>query len=447
VDPPRADLNRRAPGRAGVRPASRIGLLSSPVFVLAAAALLWNDRVLKGAFPGFVTGKLSDVAGVVVIAVAATVACGRPRLAMGVTAVAFAVLKTVPGAAALAAPLLGGVTRTDPGDVLAVVVLVPLVPWAARRLAQPPSPRGPSAVHAAVQLGAVVVAVTATTATSCVPADQVVGFRVAGPTVWARLDRSASLVEPEWARSDDRGRTWRAEPSGPPPEAAPSGPEACEPSGRCWRVEPGIRVLEREGDRTATAFAFTADERANLADARPDQGCLDGPDDFVSVAVLAGPTVVVAMGSNGVLVGDGATWTRIGVLDRRPVPIDTPRWLFRWTVVAPIVVAVAGFLVAVLHGLLPRRRRIRALVSGLSVTLAAIGLTVVAAGTTVLDPTAMRAVGPVLLGLSAVLVIASCAVVLWPLRPPPPLPAPKWLPPPTSAGSGLSPRTGPSDEA
>ena len=41
-------------------------LLVSPVFFGSIALLLLNDHVLKAAWPGLVTGKLSDVAGVVI---------------------------------------------------------------------------------------------------------------------------------------------------------------------------------------------------------------------------------------------------------------------------------------------------------------------------------------------------------------------------------------------
>ena len=42
---------------------NRFKLLSSPFFLIPLAILLLNDFVLKAAFPGFITGKLSDFAG------------------------------------------------------------------------------------------------------------------------------------------------------------------------------------------------------------------------------------------------------------------------------------------------------------------------------------------------------------------------------------------------
>lgn len=45
-------------------------LLASPMFVGSIMVLAVNDRVLKHEFPGLVTGKLSDFAGVAMVAIA-----------------------------------------------------------------------------------------------------------------------------------------------------------------------------------------------------------------------------------------------------------------------------------------------------------------------------------------------------------------------------------------
>ena len=89
-------------------------VLLHPVALAALVTLILNDRVLKAAFPGPVTGKLSDIAGLVVfplVVVAgwelARAAARRPRaagraevaLAVTVTAVAFTLVKTMPVAA------------------------------------------------------------------------------------------------------------------------------------------------------------------------------------------------------------------------------------------------------------------------------------------------------------------------------------------------------------
>ena len=68
---------------------ARIGLLASPLFASTVAVLLLNDRVLKHAVPGLVTGKLSDIAGLAMVGILVVVISGRPAIALPVIAVAW----------------------------------------------------------------------------------------------------------------------------------------------------------------------------------------------------------------------------------------------------------------------------------------------------------------------------------------------------------------------
>jgi hypothetical protein len=83
--------------------------LAHPIAIGAVLLLLVNDHVLKRAFPGVVTGKLSDVAGMVFfpLLLVSFVDVLRPRLrastrlrilagACAATAVVFAATKTLP---------------------------------------------------------------------------------------------------------------------------------------------------------------------------------------------------------------------------------------------------------------------------------------------------------------------------------------------------------------
>lgn len=103
------------------RPVPADGLLH-PVSLLALGLLLLNDHALKAAWPGLLTGKLSDVAGLVVfplVVVAAwetfLVAVRRWRgpiarplaLAVVATGVTFTLVKTTPSGALAAGWLLG----------------------------------------------------------------------------------------------------------------------------------------------------------------------------------------------------------------------------------------------------------------------------------------------------------------------------------------------------
>lgn len=77
--------------------------LARPWFFAAVATLAINDHVLKAAWPGLVTGKVSDFAGVVVVATLAAVVVGRTG-GVVLAALGFTALKTVPGVAELPAP-------------------------------------------------------------------------------------------------------------------------------------------------------------------------------------------------------------------------------------------------------------------------------------------------------------------------------------------------------
>lgn len=126
-----------------------------PLAIAAIAVLLANDHVLKHAFPGFVTGKLSDVAGMVffplLLVSLARTSDRRALLAACIaTAIVFTLVKTLPTAnelyrvtwGAMQWPLRAarawvadrptpGIARVvlvrDPSDVLAVPFV--LVAW------------------------------------------------------------------------------------------------------------------------------------------------------------------------------------------------------------------------------------------------------------------------------------------------------------------------------
>ncbi len=97
-------------------------VLLHPLALASLATLVVNDHVLKGAFPGLVTGKLSDIAGVVLLPLVlvagwelVAAAIGRDRspgrsalaLAIVTTGVGFAVVKLAAPAAGAFGWLLG----------------------------------------------------------------------------------------------------------------------------------------------------------------------------------------------------------------------------------------------------------------------------------------------------------------------------------------------------
>lgn len=128
----------------GMTPASRqaplSGALGHPVFVVALAVLVLNDQLLKGAgvVPGWLTGKLSDLAGMIVAPVLAAVVLRAhgPRmrvLAFGLVAAPFAVTEMSDSAARALESLVAVVgiewrLWADPTDLVGLVAL-PLAWW------------------------------------------------------------------------------------------------------------------------------------------------------------------------------------------------------------------------------------------------------------------------------------------------------------------------------
>lgn len=337
--------------------------LLHPWYLVALFTLIANDRLLKEAYPGVITGKLSDFAGVFVVAVALGAVTGRRKAAVVLTGLGFAAIKLSTGAAVLAAPVLGGVTLQDPTDLVALAILAPVHRFLApdRLPARPPNPSEsigarldrrltqqvgpidarfrPSVLARRVGLLLVLSATTlGVTATSCIGPSGFGSFIVVPDGVVAIGDNE--LVD---HISTDGGRTWQ--PWQESFNGQPlSGLEACLDGDRCFRVIPDERVEQRTADGWTTAFEFTEDELDSII---YNTGACEGPGLFRSIlAIDAGPdsTVLVAMGNDGVLRLDPAdgSWTRIGVGDTQPkdlnawIPGDALRTL---TFLTPLLVA------------------------------------------------------------------------------------------------------------
>jgi hypothetical protein len=136
--------------------------LCSPIAVLAIVVLVVNDHVLKAAYPGLVTGKLSDLAGMVFFPLLLAAACEQLGVrrdmilaAVVATGLAFVAVKLGPaaeayrvGLAALqwpfravfalasghAVPAVGRAQLVaDPTDLVALVALAVPLALASRR--------------------------------------------------------------------------------------------------------------------------------------------------------------------------------------------------------------------------------------------------------------------------------------------------------------------------
>jgi hypothetical protein len=130
--------------------------LVHPLPALAVLVLALNDHLLKGSgwLPGWLTGKLSDFAGLFFFPVLLTVvaeaalrrsgrAAGRRVVAAGsvvATGVVFALLKSVPDLAGAVGRYVGTIVA-DRSDLLALAMLAPSYRYLARHVPARPAPR------------------------------------------------------------------------------------------------------------------------------------------------------------------------------------------------------------------------------------------------------------------------------------------------------------------
>ncbi|MEV4101379.1 hypothetical protein AB0J42_14070 [Nonomuraea sp. NPDC049649] len=329
--------------------------------------LLLNDHVLKQAWPGFVTGKLSDVAGLVVAPpLVALLLLRRADLAATIlTGGLFAVIKTTEtGAevASLAWSTLAGPSRVlaDPGGLLALPALA-LAWWVRQRsreqaptrrrvLTAVPREQAPTRWRVLTAVPLAVLAVTATAAETDPPLP--LGSR-------AVLVDDAIVVDGLYA-SEDGGRTWR--------DALPqeldqrAGQRAACLREHCYRLaEDRVRVLHSaDGGRTwSVDWEITPRDVEKLEDLRRDGS--DLPIAATSLVVQERPgghVVVVTNRHDGIAVRDtDGTWRRLGLTRGAPpaepatIPLDQPAddsgemrvagLLAAWTTVAALA-AQAG---------------------------------------------------------------------------------------------------------
>lgn len=132
---------------------SRLVALRSPIFVVALVVLVVNDHWLKGAglFPGWVTGKLSDFAGLIVAPVLVATVLGASTLPARLlcwvaVVVPFSAIKLWPPAARALEQLMGSVGLpgriwSDPTDLVTLSVL-PLAWWVHANPSPKRTPRG-----------------------------------------------------------------------------------------------------------------------------------------------------------------------------------------------------------------------------------------------------------------------------------------------------------------
>src|SRR5450631_902005 len=232
--------------------------LRRPLVVACLVIWIANDHWGKSIAPGVLTGKLSDVAGLVVFVglVALVVELAVPTLHANVvggtawllTASGFIAVKTLPIANAFALSVarhlvgVAGIAR-DPTDLLALLVLPPAW-WLWCR------PAKRVAMLAQTLTGWVVaaLALAATTATSCSAVPPYTALWLQGPTTIAAYQRTASRSEYAYI-STDGGLHWTpTDPrttQQPGDTATQTNPATCAPenAAHCFEVK-GDHVLE-----------------------------------------------------------------------------------------------------------------------------------------------------------------------------------------------------------
>lgn len=289
---------------------TRRDLLLSPALASCVALLVLNDHVFKARWPGVVTGKLSDLAGVAMVAIALAALSGRPRGAIVATAAAFTLLKTVGSVAVVASPVLGGVTRTDATDLVALVVLVPVWRWLVGR--PPGDARLVSSWVVPLKVVSLCGVALATSATSCAT-DEVYRVDTVDGVVVAMADDGTFA-------SRDGGRTWQpADDVSFDVADGELGRSACLADGSCFGLTADSVVRTADGG-TTTEFRVSADERERLSDADSTKCGLNLFGSITSVELEDGGHVVVSMGVHGALhrSPDGLwEWVEIGDYGRR----------------------------------------------------------------------------------------------------------------------------------
>ena len=331
--------------------------LGAPPTLLALAVLVLNDHVLKQAAPGVVTGKLSDVAGLVLAPPLLAVALALLRVprvsvvALVATGLGFTLVKSTAWGVDAANAVWSVVWPTqmlrDPTDLVALPALLLSALVGRHERVRQPGPRR----QVAVALGALALpfAVFATAATSCstpqgLQSVGVVRGNFSGPPggaedriVLALYGSTRSILrdgtiqalnEVDSARIDDLGpRLGRA--------CSRAYPQQCW-RGAGGRDDPRVEVSTDAGATWVLDYAVPA---ADITALRKEQGESCGEEASVSVQDLAvldtpeGAVVAVASGNAGLLLRTpDAGWTRLGVDDlqdrERGAPTPDPDVLF-----------------------------------------------------------------------------------------------------------------------
>ena len=310
--------------------------LASPVAVVSLVLLVLNDHLLKQVWPGVVTGKLSDVAGLVVAPLLLTVGLAAVGLrqpctwACALTAAGFTAVKVSTAAAAMVSgwwSLTGfpTVMRADPTDLLAIPA-VPVAWLVHRRVRRQRPVDWRRMVTTATGVALVPLGVVATSATSCEEFDGVEQVWVAGGT-WASapagLDQRLVVQRDGHSELSLDGHgvlTALPEADSSRLDVPYGGSYAgCDGAGSCWRISnadgPLVEASTDDGQTWTTELTMSAEEAEDAADG-VETGCGGDPStrllDLAVLRVGDGTEVAVAAKHGGVLLRSASgDWRRV----------------------------------------------------------------------------------------------------------------------------------------
>ncbi len=333
--------------------------LKHPLALLSIGLLLLNDHVLKAIVPSWLTGKLSDFAGLFFFPFLLAAMLAFPleglqlpsrrimALSCGLTALWFTLIKTAPVAneatEAFTSWLVGGPTRIvlDPTDLIALPII-----WAAWQLwvrLEQTSSQTSLGISACVSLGIAAFATMATapcapsmTAQKSVIVNNVVYVEVFHEVFYADSD-GPDLSAESWVMAyDPQHQNWNSLPTIPPSvEQALQEPvnlphQVCNPDApkTCYRItgQPKVEVSADGGQTWSVAWQIPWGRDQYMERLRHVDGCHRHPPyselKTYDIAYLpsGGPhTVVVAMGTQGVVVlTANGHWERQGISGANP---------------------------------------------------------------------------------------------------------------------------------
>ncbi|MBB5134242.1 hypothetical protein HNP84_003968 [Thermocatellispora tengchongensis] len=220
------------------------------------------------------TGKLSDVAGLIVAPPLLNLALRRPWVSILLTGVLFTLVKSTSLGAETASQawtLLWGPSRVlaDPTDLLTLPAL-----YAAWWIWKHPDPR---AVRLARVVVAIPVAVVAVAATGQWSPPSTYSAHAVDTTTDAIVVTVRESERPGFSNwwiytSRDKGGSWSRMAVAGPPVARTS---ACSPAGHCYRIVPGrLKVEELKDGRWVTAWEVSPGDQDEQLSNPVDHGWL-----------------------------------------------------------------------------------------------------------------------------------------------------------------------------